>query len=192
MLPLNQRTLVLVKPDGVRRGLSASILARLETAGLKLVALKMVRPSPDFAEAHYPNTPEWIRGMGEKTLKTYRDYGVDPVAELGTDDPLRIGELVKGWNIAYLSSGPVVAAVLEGPHAIEVVRKLCGHTIPLYADPGTIRGTYSSESPILANAEKRSLRNLIHASSTPEEAEHEISHWFPEGGLVSYQRADLL
>ncbi|MDQ7792841.1 MAG: nucleoside-diphosphate kinase [bacterium] len=182
---------MLVKPDGVRRGLAAAILARLEAAGLKLVALKMVHPAPAFARRHYPNTPEWIRGMGEKTLKTYREYGVDPVAEVGTSDPMEIGEMVKEWNVEYLSSGPVVAAVLEGPHAIEVVRKLCGSTIPLFADPGTIRGAYSSESPILANAEKRAIRNLIHASSTPEEVEHEIRHWFPEGGLVAYQRADL-
>ncbi|HSW09731.1 MAG TPA: nucleoside-diphosphate kinase [Bacillota bacterium] len=191
MLPLNQRTLVLIKPDGVRRGLASAILARIESAGLKLVALKMVHADRAFVEEHYPNTAEWIRGMGEKTLKSYRDQGLDPVQQVGTADPMRIGEMVKGWNIDYLSSGPVVAAVVEGPHAIEAVRKLCGHTLPLYAEPGTIRGTYSTESPLLANAEQRAIRNLIHASSTPEEVEHEVRHWFPEGGIVRYPRSDL-
>jgi len=187
---LSERTLVLLKPDAVQRGLTGRILARFETAGLKVVALKMVHPSREHAEAHYPNTPEWIEGMGRKTLETYRDQGLDPLEEVGTDDPMAIGEMVKGWNVDYLSSGPVVACVLEGPHAIQVVRKICGTTLPYGADPGSIRGQFSITSPVVANSLRRAVRNLVHASSTPEEAAHEIAHWFRPDELCSYRRAE--
>jgi len=174
----------------VRRGLVGQILARFETVGLKIVGLKMVVPDRDLAARHYPNTPEWIEGMGKKTLETYRDRGMDPIAEVGTDDPIEIGEMVKGWNIDYLSSGPVVAVVLEGLHAIATVRKLCGATMPFFADPGSIRGTFSSASAVAANAVKRAVRNLVHASSTPDEAAHEIAHWFGRDRLCEYSRGD--
>ncbi len=185
-----ERTLVLLKPDAVCRGLSGQILSRFESVGLKIVGLKMVVPDRDFVAKHYPNTPEWIRGMGEKTLATYKDRGLDPFAEVGTDDPVKIGEMVKGWNIDYLASGPVVAIVLEGLHAIDTVRKLCGNTMPFKADPGTIRGTYSSSSAVVANSVKRAVRNLIHASSTPDEAEHEMAHWFGLEKPCAYRRTD--
>jgi nucleoside-diphosphate kinase len=185
-----ERTLVLLKPDAVARGLAGQILARFETVGLKIVALKMVMPTRDFVARHYPNTPEWIAGMGKKTLETYKDRGLDPIAEVGTTDPMKIGEMVKAWNIDYLSSGPVVAVIFEGLHAIATVRKLCGSTMPLFADPGSIRGSYSSTSAVVGNATKRAVRNLVHASSTPEEVAHETAHWFgPEKPCV-YRRAD--
>jgi len=122
-----ERTLVLIKPDGVKRGIVGRILARFEEAGLKIVALKMVRVSREYAENHYPNTPEWIRGMGEKTLQTYRDQGKDPVQEIGTDNPMEIGNMIKEWNVDYLTSGPLIALALEGAHAISVVRCVVSH-----------------------------------------------------------------
>lgn len=185
-----EKTLVLLKPDAVRRGLVGEILARFERVGLKIVGLKMVTPTREFAAKHYPNTPEWIEGMGKKTLETYRDRGIDPIAEVGTTDPMKIGEMVKGWNIDYLSSGPVVAIVFEGLHAIATVRKLCGKTMPFFAEPGTIRGDYSSSSAVVANSVRRAVRNLVHASSTTEEAEHEIGHWFGKEPLSGYKRTD--
>ena len=187
---LVERTLVLLKPDAVERGLVGQILTRFETVGLKIVGLKMVVPSRDFAARHYPNTPEWILGMGEKTLATYKDRGLDPIAEVGTTDPMKIGEMVKDWNIDYLSSGAVVAVSLEGLHAIATVRKLCGATMPFFADPGSIRGTYSSTSAVVANVKRRAVRNLVHASSTPDEAAHETAHWFGPEKPCLYQRAD--
>ncbi len=185
-----EQTLVLFKPDAVKRGLSGEILARFEKAGLKVVGLKMVVPTREFAAQHYPNTPEWIRGMGEKTLETYRDRGIDPIAEVGTADPMAIGEMVKDWNIDYLTSGPVVAVIFEGLHAIATVRKLCGNTMPFKAEPGTIRGTYSSTSAVVANSMRHAVRNLIHASSTPDEAAHEIAHWFGREKPCEYRRTD--
>jgi nucleoside-diphosphate kinase len=184
-----ERTLVLIKPDGVKRGIVGRILARFEKTGLKIVALKMVRVSREYAENHYPNTPEWIRGMGEKTLQTYRDQGKDPVQEIGTDNPIEIGNMIKEWNVDYLTSGPLVALALEGAHAISVVRKMCGFTLPAFADPGTIRGDFSITSPIVANELKRAVRNLVHASSDQEEADYEISYWFSKEELCSYKSA---
>lgn len=188
-LPI-ERTLVLIKPDGVKRGLVGRILTSFEEAGLKIVGLRMVQASREHAEAHYPNTPEWIRGMGMKTLESYRDHGKDPIQEVGTDDPMAIGEIIKGWNIDYLTSGPVVAVALEGLHAIGVVRKLVGHTLPLNADPGSIRGRFSSDSPVVANALKRAIQNMIHASGNAAEAEHELRHWFGDAPLCEYRRAE--
>ncbi|MBI3287775.1 MAG: nucleoside-diphosphate kinase, partial [Chloroflexi bacterium] len=107
---LYERTLILLKPDALQRGLIGKILARFEEAGLKVVGLKLVGASREFIARHYPNTPEWIRGMGEKTLSSYKEHGKDPWAEVGTDDPLKIGEMVKAWNIDYLTSGPILAA----------------------------------------------------------------------------------
>ncbi len=185
-----ERTLVLLKPDSVQRGLVGRILSRFENAGLKLVALKIVQPPREFIESHYPNTPDWIRGMGEKSLANYQEQGRDPVKEVGTADAMQIGEMVKNWNIEYLTSGPIVALVLEGGHAIQVVRKLVGHTLPLNAAPGTIRGDFSTASPTIANALRHSIHNMIHASSTTEEAEYEITHWFGKDKLVEYKRTD--
>ncbi len=186
----HERTLVLLKPDSVQRGLVGQILARFENVGLKIVGLKIVQPPRGFIESHYPNTPDWIRGMGEKSLANYAELGKDPIKEVGTDDPMKIGEMVKNWNIEYLTSGPIVAIALEGGHAIQVVRKLVGHTLPLNAQAGTIRGDFSTASPAIANALRHSIRNMIHASSTSEEAEHEIKHWFDQDALVEYKRTD--
>jgi len=186
---LQERTLVLVKPDGVKRGLVGRVLTRFEEAGLKIAGLKMVEVSREFAENHYPNTAAWIRGMGEKTLETYREQGKNPIQELGTEDPVEIGNMIKGWNVDYLTSGPIVALTLEGAHAISVVRKMCGFTLPAFADPGTIRGDFSVTSPIVANELKRAVRNLVHASSDPEEAEYEIGYWFSDDEICSYNGA---
>jgi nucleoside-diphosphate kinase len=186
----HEQTLVLLKPDSVLRGLVGQILTRFENAGLKIVALKVVQPPRDFIASHYPNTPDWIRGMGEKTLSNYKEQGKDPVKEVGVDDAMQIGEMIVQWNIEYLGMGPIVALVLEGGHAIQVVRKLVGSTLPLNAAPGTIRGDFSSASPAIANALRHSIHNMIHASSTTEEAEYEIAHWFGKDALVSYKRSD--
>lgn len=185
-----EQTLVLLKPDSVLRGLVGQILARFENAGLKIVGLKVVQPSRDFIASHYPNTPDWIRGMGEKTLSNYKEQGKDPIKEMGVDDAMQIGEMIVQWNVEYLAMGPIVALVLEGGHAIQVVRKLVGSTLPLNATPGTIRGDFSSASPTIANALRHSIHNMIHASSTTAEAEYEIAYWFGKDALVSYQRAD--
>lgn len=186
-----ERTVVLVKPDGVKRGLVGEIVSRFEKVGLKIVAMKMVWVKEDFAAKHYPvSREEWVKGMGEKTLKTYTEYGKDPMEEIGTKDPLEIGKMVAKWNLEFLSSGPVVAMVLEGVHAITNVRKIVGNTVPTFSDAGTIRGMYSVDSPAQANATKRAVHNLIHASGNPEEAKFEEELWFHKNEIHDYKRVD--
>src|SRR3989344_3017907 len=160
---LIEQTVVLVKPDGVKRGLVGEIISRFEKAGLKISAMKMVWIDKDMVNKHYPGDRiEFLRGMGEKTLKTYQEYGKDPEEELGTMDALAIGKMINEWNMEFLTSGPVVAMLLEGLHAIDNVRMITGNTLPVFAAPGSIRGDYSLDSPALANARQRAVRNLIH------------------------------
>ncbi len=180
-----EQTLVLIKPDGVRRQLVGEIISRFERAGLKIKALKLVRPSKSLLEKHYPTTEKWFRSVGEKVLKLYEEKKIDPQKELGTFDPSEIGRLVKSWLVSgYMSSGPVVALVLSGYHAVDNARKICGYTYPYNADMGTIRGDFSLDSPIYANLEKRAVENLIHASESLEEAHREIKLWFREEEII--------
>jgi nucleoside-diphosphate kinase len=175
-----ERTLILVKPDGVSRGLAGEILRRFEQTGLKLIALKMIKASKDHMSKHYGEDPDWISGMGNKTLENYAKQGIDPVKEVGSNDPLIIGKKIREWLVVWMASGPVVAAVFEGNDAVEIGKKLAGNTLPVYAGPGTVRGDFSTESATAANAEKRPIQNLIHISGNLKDASHEVKHWFPE------------
>lgn len=189
--PLMERTVVLIKPDGVARGLVGGITSRFERVGLKIVAMKMVWVNAEHVAKHYPESrTELLRNIGQKTLETYEKYGRDTQEELGTMDPLEIGRMVNKWNMEFLSSGPVVAMILEGIHAIDNVRMLVGNTLPTLAVPGTIRGDYSIDSPALANARKRPVRNLVHASGNAEEAKYEEELWFHNDEIYAYKRAD--
>lgn len=186
-----EQTLVVIKPDGVIRGLTSEILARFEKAGLKLVAAKMLTVTREHASKHYPADREELwTGIGNKTLDNYKTLELDAKKLLGTDDPKKIGDIVRVWLLDYISSGPVFAAVLEGPHAVELVRKICGHTLPLLSAPGTIRGDFSFDSAFLANTGRRAIKNLIHASGTIEEAKYEIPLWFGQKEVQKYKRTD--
>ena len=174
-----EQTLVIVKPDGVRRKLIGEILATFEQAGLSIVALRMLQPSRDLMGVHYPNTPEWLDKVGRKTIEAYGVAGKDVNSDFGTAEPARVGSFVRSWLIDFICSGSVVAVVLEGNAAVINVRRLCGHTFPVFADPSSIRGRFSCESPDFANEQKRSVENLVHASTTLAEAREEIEIWFP-------------
>ena len=188
---LIERTVILVKPDGVKRGLIGEIVGRFEKAGLKLVGMKMVWADKDMVAKHYPESrKELLKGIGEKTLKTYAKYGKDPEEEIGTMDPEKIGKMVNDWNMEFLSSGPVLAMVLEGYHTIETTRQIVGETLPAFAQPGTIRGDYSVDSPALANEKKRAVRNMVHASGNAEEAKYEEQLWFKQGEIFDYKRSE--
>ena len=178
----------MVKPDGVRKGLTGEVIRRLEQRDLKIVALRMFQPTREAIDEHYPKDNEWMKRVGEKTLATYHKYGIDPIAEVGTEDPLEIGRAVRGWILDYMVSAPLVKMVVQGVHAIDMVRKIVGHTIPSVAEMGTIRGDFSADSPALANKERRAVQNLVHASETPQEAEHEIAFWFGDDTLLGYGR----
>jgi nucleoside-diphosphate kinase len=186
-----EQTLVLVKFDGVARGLVGEITSRFEKTGLKIVAAKLTSVSKELAEKHYPaDREEFLKGMGNKTLENYAQMEVDPVEKLGTDSPLEIGRMIREWLIGYIQEGPVMAYVLEAPHAVELVRKLCGHTLPLISAPGTIRGDFAFDSSYLANTAGRAIRNMMHASGTVEEAKYEIPLWFKKEEILKYSRTD--
>lgn len=184
-----ERTLVILKPDAVQRGLMGEIITRFEKVGLKIAAVKLLTAHKELMEKHYPADREelWV-GIGNKTLDNYKTFGIDPKESLGTADPMEIGKMVRVWLMDYLMQGPVLAMVLEAPHAVELVRKMAGHTLPLISAPGTIRGDYSFDSSYLANSNKRAIENLLHASGTKEEAEYEIPLWFTKEEIHSYKR----
>jgi nucleoside-diphosphate kinase len=177
---MDEQTLVIVKPDGVRRRLTGRILAQLEDAGLTLTRLELRTAPRDLIERHYPDSTEWLASVGEKTIADYERLGRRPEDDLGVTEPAEIGRIIKSWLIDYLTESPVIVMVLTGNDAVAVVRKLCGHTIPVSADPASIRGRYSIDSAGLANSEKRPVHNLIHASGSTAEAAEEIGLWFPE------------
>ena len=178
----------MAKPDAVRKGLIGEIIRRVEQRDLKIVAIEMFEPTKEQIDGHYPKDDAWVRRLGQKSLGNYEKYGIDPVQFLGTNDDMEIGKMVRGWLVEFMTSAPLVRMVVQGLHAVDMVRKIVGVTIPAQADMGTIRGDFSVDSPALANSEKRSVANLVHASETPEEAEHEIKFWFGNKTIFDYKR----
>lgn len=182
-----ERTLVVLKPDALQRGIIGDVISRFEKVGLKLIGAKMMIPTKELADMHYPrDRKEFIAGMGQKTLDNYKQTGKDPIADFGTDDPHKIGLEIQGWLVDFITSDAVLAMVWEGPHAVELVRKITGSTLPALAQPGTIRGDFSFDSSSLANEYKRPIRNLVHASGDKVEANFEVGLWFTEDELFDY------
>lgn len=181
-----EKTLIIIKHDGVARGLIGEIVKRFERVGLKLIAMEFLQSSRDMGDSHYPKSEKWLKRVGERTLGEYLEKGLDPIKELGSDNPLKIGKMVKDWLIDYLNSGPVLAMVWEGPNAVKVGRKLAGDTIPANALAGSIRGDYGIDSAELANAQRRPIYNVMHASGELAEAEEEIALWFKDKEVFDY------
>ncbi len=184
--PKEERTFVMLKPDGVKKGLIGEVIKRFEQRGLKIVALEMFQPTHEEIDSHYPKDTKWITRLGEKTLATYAKYSYDAMEDFGTVEPEKIGPEIRKWLLDYMLSAPLVKMVVEGVHAVDMVRKIAGPTMPYLADMGTIRGDFSNDSPAVANAEKRAIANILHASETPEEAAHEIEHWFGKKPIHRY------
>lgn len=180
------RTLIIVKPHAVKRGLTGSFLERFERMGLRIRAIKVLNESREFWTSFYPSHESWFKNAGGKTLENCRNNKIDVRSRLGTDDPIAIGRMVKAWLVEHMTSGDAIAAVLEGNEALNKVRIACGHTLPNMASPGTIRFDFSTDSPALANEERRPVYNLIHASDPSgnrddmSEAQYEIRLVFPE------------
>jgi nucleoside-diphosphate kinase len=181
--PSTERTLVIVKPDGVQRGLVGEVIKRYEQVGLKIVGLKMGVASEDMIEQHYTLDPNWRRVTGEKTIESYKSKGLPPPSE----DPLEITAVILKNLKSYMTAGPVVFMVLQGAHAVKIVRKITGSTEPLSSDVGTIRGDYVLDSYQMSDVDNRAVRNVIHASGSPDEANMEINHWFTPEELVDYK-----
>lgn len=178
-----ERTLVVVKPDGIQRSLVGEIIRRYENVGLKLIGMKMLVPTQEHIETHYTLDPNWRRVTGEKTIKSYKEKGLTPPSE----DPLAITAVILENLKKYMTSGPVIAMVWQGAHAVKIVRKITGGTEPLTSDVGTIRGDYVLDSYQMSDSDSRAVRNLIHASGSVEEANAEIAHWFSPEELTAYR-----
>lgn len=181
----HERSLVIIKPDGVQRGLVGEIITRFEKKGLKISAMKMVWPSRELAAKHYDQPESAMKLLGERTLATYAEKG----EKHWSNDPMEIARDIQKKLVDYLSIGPVIVMVIEGAHAITHVRKIRGATNPSGADVGTITGDYTIDSYFIADVDSRAIRNLVHASGTVEEAEHEISLWFEEKEISNYDLA---
>ena len=181
--PKTERTLVIIKPDGVQRSLFGEIIGRFEKVGLKMVAAKMCVPTAEHIEKHYTLDPEWRRVTGEKRIKAALAKGEEPPSR----DPLEITKKVLDVLIKYMTSGPVLAMVWQGAHATELVRKLVGGTEPRSSDVGTIRGDFVLDSYVMADTDGRAVRNLVHASGTAKESEAEIKHWFSPAEIIDYK-----
>ncbi len=180
-----EHTLVLLKPDAVQRGLMGKIMTRFEDAGLKIVAMKMLRASQDQVNNHYPFDEIWAKQVYDKTKKVYEEKG----QKFEYEDHIEHGQTIRKWLMDFLMEGPILAMVLEGPHAIEIVRKMVGSTEPRQSAPGTLRGDFAVvESYALADTKKRPLRNLIHASDTVENAQREIAVWFDNHEIQKYTK----
>ena len=160
--PKYERTLVIIKPDGIQRTLIGEIIKRYEQIGLKLVGIKMLVPTADLIEEHYTLDPEWRTKTGLKTIKGYTDKGLKPPHT----DPLKITAIILKNLVKYMTKGPVVAMVWEGAHAVEIVRKVTGGTEPLTSPIGTIRGDYVIDSYRMSDVDGRAVRNLVHASGS--------------------------
>ncbi len=178
-----EKTLVIIKPDAIERKLVGEIIKRFEQVGLEIVAMKMVKLTKEQAMKFYPSDEEWLKNVGKKSYDTYVKLGLDIKKEFGTDNLLEIGKKIKEWLAEFMSSNKIIAIVLKGNNAIEVVRKIVGSTKPIEALPGTIRGDFSCDSPDLANYEKRAIKNLVHASDSKETAEREIKFFFNESEI---------
>ena len=155
-----ERTLVLLKPDAVKRGLMGRIISRFEDAGFKIISAKMVWLQEDFARKHYDDIGEVGKRRGEKVLQNM---------------------------IKLLSSGPVLALCIEGIQAAENIRKMVGATEPKSALPGTIRGDFSHHSFAYTDAQNKGVENVVHASGNLDDARKEISLWFKPEELHSYK-----
>lgn len=179
-----ERTLVIIKPDGVQRSLIGEIIQRYERVGLKLVGLKFVIPTAELATTHYMvGGVEWLESVGKKAMAAYEAKG----AKSPFTTPRECGEAVLERNAKYLSAGPVVVMAWQGNQAVGLVRKITGSTEPLSSDVGTIRGDFTLDSYSLADQAGRSVRNLIHASGTVEEADKEMALWFQPEELLGYR-----
>ncbi len=180
-------SVVLIKPDGVKRGLIGEIIGRFEKVGLQVVAMKMVWVGEEHVRKHYPTTRnEWLKFIGERVLATYKEYGRDPGEDIENLEPVEVGKLMAGYLIDYLTEGPVVAMLIRGENAIATIRKIVGHTFGDKAIPGTLRGDYTKSRGYMGFVKKEAGRNLVHASGNTEEARFERKLWFKEKEIYEY------
>jgi nucleoside-diphosphate kinase len=177
-----EQTLVIVKPDGVQRGLIGEVIKRYEQCGLKLIALKMLIPTKEKTLEHYSIDPDWAIKTGTKTFDSYQSKGLPMPGK----SPVEFAEGIRRKLMDFMSSGPVVAMVWQGMGAVAVVRKITGSTEPLSSAPGTIRGDYTIDSYTSSDIDNRAVRNIIHSSGSVDEASKEIPIWFEKHEILKF------
>ncbi|MCR4285952.1 MAG: nucleoside-diphosphate kinase [Candidatus Kaiserbacteria bacterium] len=182
--PHQERTFVILKPDTVQRSLIGEVIKRFERTGLKFTAMKMFVPAEAQLLVHYNKDDAWFLKKGNRIIEDLKSQGL-PVEK----DAMAYGREIIDTIVTYMTAAPVVAMILEGNQAVAVVTKLVGTTEPLTSDVGTIRGDYTVDSYTHSSYENRAVRNLIHCSESPAEAEREISIWFPESEIMNYTTA---
>ena len=180
--PKKERTLVILKPDAVQRGLVGEVVKRIENTGLKLIALKITMATEEQLWKHYNKDDKWFTEKGQRTLKERKAAGL-PVEK----EAIEYGKDIIRALVKFMSCGPIVPMVWEGNQAVGIVKKVVGSTEPLTSDSGTIRGDYTLDSYELASLEERAVRNLIHCSDPVADAAREISIWFTEEELMKYR-----
>lgn len=175
-----ERTLVILKPDAIQRAITGEIITRFEKVGLKMVGVKMMIPGMELLKQHYPD--ELVPIVGNKTKEDWDKYGVEYSESIE-----EIGDMIVKATREFMKSSPVIAIVLEGENAVEIVRKMVGKTGPKDSAPGTIRGDYAHLSLGRASLNKKGAANIVHASGTVTEAKHEIGMWFDNAELFDYK-----
>jgi nucleoside-diphosphate kinase len=182
--PHQERSLVLLKTDAVQRSLVGEIIKRFEQTGLKISAMKMLNASEEQLLSHYNKDDEWYAKKGQGIVDDLTKLG-KPVEK----EPLEYGKDIIRTVVKYMQESPIVAIVLEGNQATAVVTKIVGTTEPTTSDVGTIRGDYTLDSFAHATYENRAVRNLVHQSESPTEAEREIKIWFTDSEIMQYTTA---
>jgi nucleoside-diphosphate kinase len=183
-LPHQERSLVLLKPDTVQRSLVGEVIKRFENTGLKISAMKMIVPTEAQLLTHYNKDDAWYQRKGEGIVAELTAQGKEI-----TKEPAEYGKDIIRTIVRYMTAAPVVAMILEGNKAVSVVTKIVGTTEPSTSDVGTIRGDYTLDSYSHATFENRAVRNLVHQSESPEEAEREIVIWFKDEEIMNYVTA---
>lgn len=182
--PHQERTFVILKPDTVQRSLIGEVIKRFERTGLKCTAMKMFMADEARLLKHYNKDDAWFLKKGTRIVEDLQSQG-RPVEK----EPIEYGKDIIRTIVHYMEAAPVVGMVFEGNEAVAVVTKLVGTTEPKTSDVGTIRGDFTVDSYSHSSYENRSVRNLIHCSESPEEAEREISLWFTEDEIMKYTTA---
>ena len=182
--PHQERTFVFLKPDTVQRSLIGDVITRFERTGLKFVALKMFVPDEARLLVHYNKDEAWFLKKGNRIIEDLTAQGL-PVDK----DAMTYGKAIIDTIVHYMTAAPVIAMILEGNQAVAVITKLVGTTEPSTSDVGTIRGDYTVDSYGHSSFENRAVRNLIHCSESPAEAEREIKVWFTEDEIMNYVTA---
>lgn len=177
-----EQTLVIIKPDGVQRSLMGEIISRLERTGLKFVAFKFLVPQEEQCWKHYNKDDEWFMKKGTRVTEDRKTHGM-PIEK----EPIEYGKDIIQANVDFFTSSPVLAMVIEGNQSVAIVKKIVGETEPSTSDVGTIRGDLTVDSYSLSSRDNRAVRNLIHCSDSPEEAQREIPLWFDKNEVISYR-----